>query len=156
LIRQLATTAVVDTGQLPGRVVAVLPFEQHRLPSWLPSHCSSGRPVTLQLLVHQLVALMAHDFAVQVIALVGEHLVLIEGHAQQVAAAVGQPADLVPSGRMVAVRGSAHRTHAPYRHHRVAGHQVVLMLAGQVAGFIMEPLQLADGIERLDQLPLPS
>ncbi|UVK85273.1 hypothetical protein LOY46_11530 [Pseudomonas sichuanensis] len=63
---------------------------------------SNGFGVTLVCL-HQLVALMPHDFAVQVIALVGQHLVLVEGHAEQVAAVVSQPADLMVTQTVVSL-----------------------------------------------------
>ena len=45
--------------------------------------------------LQQAVALVADDFAVQVVALVADQFVFVEAHAQQVAAAVGQPADFV-------------------------------------------------------------
>ncbi|PPS64018.1 hypothetical protein CR917_24860 [Pseudomonas sp. BRM28] len=95
---------------------------------------------------------MPHNLAVQVIALVGQQFMLIDRHAQQMTATVGQPADLVPvrtSGGGTQVEGVV--LVLPHRDHRGAGGQVVLVFTNEVAGLVMEPLQFARGVDGLDQ-----
>ena len=96
---------------------------------------------------------MAGDFAVQVVAFVADQFVFVEAQAQQVAAAVGQPA------HSVAVRaggGDALVEHVvfvlPHGDHRGLQTQVVLVFAQQVARRVVEPLQAAVGVAGHDQI----
>jgi len=85
LVGQVTATAVVDIGQLPGRIVLVLTLEQCGLTVVAAQQLllqAPGRVARLGL--HQLVALMAHHFTVQVIALVAEHGVMVEFHARAI------------------------------------------------------------------------
>ena len=103
--------------------------------------------------LQQAVALVAGDFSVQVVALVADQFVFVEAHAQQVAAAVGQPADFV------AVRaggGDALVEHVvlvlPHGDYRFLQAQVVLVFAQQVTRRVVEPLQAAVGVGGHDQV----
>jgi hypothetical protein len=77
---------------------------------------------------------------------------LIDRHAQQMTATVGQPADLVAirtHGRGAQAEGVVPRAATPrpsgYRWPGSAG------VTNEVAGLVMEPLQLARGVDDLDQ-----
>ncbi len=111
-------------------------------------HLLAQAPQRVPLLsLQQAVALGADHFPVQIVALVADQFTLVQLQGQQVAAAVGEPA------YAVAVR--AHGGGAlvervvfvlPYRHQRLAQAAIVLVLAHQVAGLVVEPLQAAVGV----------
>ena len=138
----------MDVGQLAGRVVLIGAFEQGGFVVAAAQQLFLQAPGRVPLLgLQQAVALVADDFAVQVVALVADQFVFVEAQAQQVAAAVGQPADFV------AVRaggGDALVEHVvfvlPHGNHRGLQAQVVLVFAQQVARRVVEPLQAAVGV----------
>ncbi|VVN48783.1 hypothetical protein PS681_06128 [Pseudomonas fluorescens] len=147
-IGERAATAVVDVGQLAGGVVAVFAFEQRgfvvaasqqlflQTTGWIPA-----------LGLQQVVALMAGDFAVQVVAFVADQFVLVQTQAEQVAAAVRQPADAMAVG---AHGGDSLVEHVvlvlPDRDGGFFQAEVMLVLAQQIAGRVVEPLQAAVGV----------
>lgn len=78
---------------------------------------------------------------------------VVERHAQQVATAIGQATDRIATqaqGRDALVKHVvcmlAHRDNLALRP------KIMLVLARQVTGLVMKPLQLACGVDRLDQL----
>lgn len=133
LIGQVTTAGIVDIGQLTHGVVLILTLEQGDIAvmatqqlllqtsHWIP-----------RLGLHQLVTLMADHFTVQVITLVDQRFMLVEGHAQHLTAAVGEHADLVPiraDGRDAVVEHVV--LVLPHRDQYYRGTKVVLVLAGQ-------------------------
>jgi hypothetical protein len=95
----------------------------------------------------ELVALMPSDFAVQIVAFVAEQFVVVEFEAQQMAAAVGQPADAMAVGPRCRDAVVQHVVFMlPNRNQRLLQAQVVLVLAHEIAGRVMKPLQATRGV----------
>ncbi|MNF31215.1 hypothetical protein D3C84_119710 [compost metagenome] len=108
------------------------------------SQLAIGRP---GLALLQAVALIAGDLAVQVVALVAEQLLIVDLQGQQMAAAIGQPADPMPvraGGGETLVEGIVFMF--PHRYMRFLQVAQVLMLTGVVARTVVEPLQFAGGV----------
>ncbi|MNN26726.1 hypothetical protein D3C81_1402410 [compost metagenome] len=136
---------IIDVGELAADVVLIV---AHR---HAPGGATAGQGLLLQLAVrgpglalNQTVALLAANFPMQVVALVAEQFVLIELEAEQVTAAIGEPADPVairPGGRDTQVEGVVLMLEdSDLRFLHVLE---VLVLAGVVARQVVEPLQLA-------------
>ena len=144
-VKGVTTGQVIHAGELAAEVVLIVAHRD------APGGAASGQGLLLQLAIrgpglalNQAVALLAANFPMQVVALVAEQFVLVELEAEQVAAAVGEPADPVAvgaGGRDTQVEGVILMLEDSDL--RLLHVLEVLVLADVVARQVVEPLQLA-------------